>query len=87
MHSNGLTLKLNCSKQEQTQNSIFSLLMNIKENSCIIIHTYHGLNKGYRHMLNTRSNFTGAVFDDIKFEQDELPSEDDQVQYYVSNGA
>ena len=36
-------------------------------------------------MLNTRSNFTGAVFDDI--EQDKLPSEDDQVQYYVSNGA
>ena len=28
-------------------------------------------------MLNTRSNFTGAVFDDIKFEQDKLPSEDD----------
>ena len=38
-------------------------------------------------MLNTRSNFTGAVFDDIKFEQDKLPSEDDQVQYYVSNRA
>ena len=52
--------------------------MNIKEeNSCIIIHTYHGLNKGYIHMLNTKSNFTGAVIDDIKFEQDKLPSEDD----------
>ena len=28
--------------------------MNIKENSCIIIHTYHGLNKGYIYTCSTQ---------------------------------